>query len=337
MKKLRIIWIDDIEDKVEVYRPVIEGGIKNISAKLEYVKAKSDVLEVLEDLVAKEKSKPPNLFIIDQVFNLQLAIKLKGSSVANLLRNTFPNVPMVCVTGLLDSKHFDQEDLSEFTALYSYQDLAVHLEEIFTIAVDFPKLRTDAANVRSHVISLLKAPSRDQVDLERCLPAEFQSKKIFSTTPHRIGRWVKSNLIKNPGFLYDRLHAATLLGLTLKGFEKVEPIFEKAKYKGVFATNTEPRWWISELQRILSLKQASSSYSSPQLMGRKLPGVNKRDYSACYISQTVEPPPDVVVATDVTTTARVVVRREFAQPHPNDPGTTPGFEDQLILKPRAKK
>ncbi|WPG38513.1 hypothetical protein [Variovorax sp. EBFNA2] len=338
MKKIKIIWIDDLRAKVEDYRAVIEAGSGKTTAELEFVEAKGDVLDLLEKLVERVRVKPPQLFIIDQVFNLQLAIKLKGSSVANLLRNTFPNIPMVCVTGMLDSKHFDQEDISEFTSIFSYQDLNGNIEEIFAIAIDFPKLHTNDPNVRGHVIRLLKAPSRDKTDLERCLPEEFQSQKLFSTTPHRIGRWINSVLIGRPGFLYDRLHAATLLGLTEKGFGKVENIFEKAKYKGIFSTEAEPRWWASELQRILFTVVKESGFSAPQALGRKLAGITKRDFSICYISGAAEPAPEAVAATDVTSTAQyVVVRRQFAEPHPNDRGTTPGIEDQLILKPRAAK
>jgi hypothetical protein len=75
----------------------------------------------------------------------------------------------------------------------------------------------------------------------------------------------------------------------------------------------------------------------PQYAGRTLPKIKEGDFSVCYVSKKAAPPPDTVVMTDAThSELRKVVRREYAVPHPNDPGNLPGFEPRLLLKRRAK-
>lgn len=337
MKKLRFVWIDDQPNKVEPYRAAIEHGIQNpkLTASIESIEVKTGLLDELQKWTEGKRNKPPDLFIIDHVFNPTLPFKLNGSSVAHLLRNTFPATPMVCVTAKYDSpKSFDQDDLSEYTAIFAYSQLSQSLDDIFAIAHDFPKLAPGASKPKEHLLTCLKAPQRDREQLLALLPEELQN-PTHAATQHRMARWIYGVLLPRPGFLYDRLHVATLLGLTLKGFEKVEERFTKALYKGAFATRKTPHWWLSEVHRLLFGGAVEAPSNVPQLAGRALPGIDHEDFSVCYVSKKSDPPPDVIAAADATKGAELrVVRREFAKQHPNDPGTTPGFETRYVL---AKK
>jgi hypothetical protein len=338
MKTLKFVWIDDQKPKVESYRAAIEAGLAplKLKASIELIEVKKELLQTLANWTAAHDGKPPNLFIIDHVFNTALPFDLNGSSVAHLLRNEFPAVPMVCVTAKLDSPNtFDQEDLSEYTALFLYTRLEDHVEDLFVIAIDFRKLTVKAGNnVRSHLVDCLKAPARDRDDLIRVLPEEFQNQK-HATTEHRMARWIYAQLLPRPGFLYNRLHAATLLGLTEAGFKKVEKQFEKALYKGVFAVSTRPHWWVSELRRLLFLQGDANGPDVPQMAGRSLPGITEADHSVCYVTKKTLPPPDTVVFADATRDASYrVVQRQYAKEHPNEAGASPGFESRLVLAPK---
>lgn len=342
MKKMKFVWIDDKRKKVESFREVIESGVDSMKASISLIEVKRDVLEVLATWAGENKANPPDLIIIDHIYDLSLPFGLKGSSVAHLLRSEIPSVPMVCVTAMFDrAQSFDQEDISEYTALFLYQQLERHIEDLYAIARDFGKLdpansRKPAGGAREHFVSSLKAPRRDHVDLLRVMPEEFRDEK-HATTEHRVARWIFNVLRRRPGFLYDRMHAATLLGLTETGFQKVEHLFEKAKYKGVFATGHDPRWWVSSLRDTLFSLLGDEAPDLPQYAGRTLPGVVADDFSVCYISKKVDPAPDAVVATDTTPdAAQRVVRTEFSDAHPLDAGVTPGFEARLVLR-RAKK
>jgi hypothetical protein len=333
MKKLRFAWIDDKIEKVEAYRPPME----RLSATIEVLPVKRDLLKQLETWTTSWKASPPDLIIIDQIFNLTLPLGLKGSSVAHLLRGTFPSIPMVCVTAKLDSPNaVRQEDLIEYTAVFPYGKLEQYIDDLFAIAHDFRKLNVRTPNVRRHLVSSLKAPTRDQKDLLQILPGEFQTQE-HATNAHRMASWVYNTLLQRPGFLYDRLHAATLLGLTENGFSLVQPIFLKALYRGIFNVPSKPRWWVSELRRILFAVTPESGPDSPQLAGRTLAGIKKQHYSKCYVSRVTVPPPDVVVYVDATPDADLkVVRHEFATSHPRDLDVAPGFETRLVLAKKSK-
>ncbi len=337
MKRLRFVWIDDKASKVEAYRDVVEAGLGNARASIELIEIKNDALEVLGKWSSLNKKGPPDLFVIDHIFIRSLPFGLKGSSIAHLLRGTFPKVPMVCVTAMFDEPNtFDQEDISEYTALFLYQNLENHIEDLFAVAKDFPKLHSPKKGVRQHVIACLKAPSRDKEDLSRVLPEEFQD-ETHATTQHRVARWIFGVLLRRAGFVYDRLFAATLLGLTEGGLRKVEPLFERALYRGVFATERDPRWWATAIRNVLFDIAGEDAPDLPQYAGRTLPGISKDDYSVCYISKRTDPPPDAVVFADATRNAkRRVVRRQYSEQHPNDLGITPGFETRLILKKTSK-
>lgn len=333
MKRMRFVWVDDQKAKVDPFREVIRAGSTSHRAAIELLEVKTNLLDELDRWCSANKKRPPDLIVIDHIFNPILPFGMKGSSVAHLLRNEFPRVPMVCVTAMFDrASSFDQEDISEYTALFLYQKLENHIEDLYAIARDFPKVRLSGVGVRKHLVACLKAPPRDKEDLLRILPEEFQDEK-HSTTDHRIARWIYNTLLHRPGFLYDRLQTATLLGLTEEGFAKVEDRFQGARYKGVFATKRDSRWWSSAVRTLLYDLVGDAAPDPPQYAGRTLPGITQSDHSVCYVSKKTDPPPDAVVAADATRDAkRHVVRRQYADLHPSDPGITPGFESRLILK-----
>ncbi len=337
MRRMKFVWIDDRKEKVEAYRAAIESGIEKpaMKARIDLIEVKSDLLDALNQWRLKQGAVSPDLFIIDHVFNVALPFDLRGSSVAHLLRGTYARTPMVCVTANLTRPgSFDQGDLSEYMAVVPYNHLDDYIERLYAIAKDFRKIEVGAGRVREHLVDSLKAPARDREDLLRVLPEEFQSQP-HATTEHRIARWIYNVLWSRPGFLYNRLHVATLLGLTENGFRKVEATFHRALYKGVFATLSEPRWWVSEVKRLLFSNADADGPSDSQLAGRVLANIKRTDHSVCYVARTSEPPPDCVAFVDATPDAEQrVVRHEFADQHPDDPGTLPGFEARLVLRRR---
>ena len=301
---------------------------------IDLIEVKSNALDVLHKWSTENKKSAPDLFVIDHIFNPALPFGLKGSSVAHLLRSEFPRVPMVCVTAMFDrANSFDQEDISEYTALFLYLHLEDHIEDLYAIAKDFRKLHPQNVMLREHIVACLKAPRRDKDDLLRLLPEEFEGEIKHATTNHRVARWIFNVLLQRPGFVYDRLHAATLLGLTEAGFKKVESRFENARYKGVFATSRNPRWWTSAFRKRLYDLAGENARDVPQYAGRTLKSITPDDYSVCYVSKKVDPPPDAVVVADVSSNPKQrVVCRQYSERHPSDPGTAPGFETRLILK-----
>lgn len=337
-KPFKFLWVDDKPEKVTSYKEAIEAGPVGspLRATLTLFHVKKDVLKQVEELA--RSTTPPDLFILDHVFNLGDPLKFKGSSVAHLLRTVFPNAPMVCVTGMYDSRpqEFDQEDLSEYTALFSLAELNERIDAVFEICRDFPKLDlAKQADLGGAIVRVLKAPKRDQEDLLRILPPEFH-KHRHTTTQHRIARWIFNDLLRRPGLLLDGLHVATLLGINEDGLAKVAKNFEGALYKGPFSSGANPRWWASEVRRKLFAIVGDDAPDMPQLAGRQLAGVAPSDFSKCFVTRQTDPPPEAVAFVDARSREQRPVRREFTEQHPAITGVMPGFDVPLVLTKRRK-
>ena len=334
-------WLDDDKGRVEAMRSVLEGGIpeRGLSAIVHFSEVTPSTIKNLEEVVDAIQLSETNLIIVDHVFNQVGPLNTKGSSIAHLLRSAFPELPIVCVSAAWGTTPqyaaFDQEDLSEYTQIFPYSRLADELELLYAIAKDFGRCAdaTDNGSVTTYVTSLLGAAEIDVASLERILPAEFRASEQ-KTTPHRLARWILGTFMARPGYLYNDVRAATLLGLNLEGFAKVRDRFDDSLYKGVFATDGAPRWWVSGLHNQLAVLAPDDAPGVTQLAGRQLEGITEEDYSKCWIGDDTNPPPDAVAYPDGNSSDEVAVRGVHTKPYPADVGGLPGFEPRMVLMKR---
>lgn len=333
MTRLNFLWIDDDLQKIERYRATIEHGVPAYpdGAVIQRLEVTKTLISSLEEISNASK---PNLIIIDHVFSrVRLPFGIKGSSVAHLLRTKWNDVPMICVTGAANigsSKKIDQEDYSEYTQLFDYLHLENYIDQIYAIAQDFPKIKIKR-NFRDSLISLLGVPVSEKSLFLKVLPAEFGDSK-FPTTQHRVAYWILNTFIKKPGFLWNRLRVATYLGLNEQGFSKVSNLFEGARYRGLFSVDSNPLWWVSDLQAIVVAMANSEGRSSSYSVGRSLDGINQTDYSSCYVSVNSEDIPDVVAITGADQEEAVCSKYTITDPDFKE--ITPGFETPLRVAHR---
>lgn len=328
MTKFNFLWIDDDEGKVDPYTKVIEHRLAGFpdGSTLEKLIVKNDLLDMLNQ---RTKGLAPDLIIIDQVFTrIRLPLKLKGSTVAHLLRANWPKVPMVCVTA--EKNKFDQEDISEYTAVFEYSKLDSHIEEIYAIARDFTKISITGKKVRDNLAKLVGVPATEKSLFLRVLPAEIDVGG-HPTTQHRIARWIFNTFMVKPGFLYNKLRAATYLGLKESGLDKVSVALEPARYRGPFSANSKPLWWVSELEKVILQITPADGPDTTQLMGRALTGITEQDYSSCYVGENANDVPDVVARLTGSNDEKAVCARH-TQNDPNDKSINPGFESLLVIR-----
>jgi len=235
---------------------------------------------------------------------------------------------------------FDQEDLSEYIRIFPYGSLAQdsELELLYAIARDFSRCVEAAttSDVETKIVELLGTPASEMQSLEKVLPSEFKVSEL-RTTPHRIARWILGMFIARPGYLYNEIRAATLLGLSLEGFAKVSEQFRDSKYTGVFATEADPRWWVVNLHEQLAKFVPEAGQSSTQRAGRQLAGISEADYSKCYSDDTCNPPPDSVAFLDGTSKVEVAGHASHTKIYAHDIGGVPGFEPRLVLGKRVSQ
>ncbi|MBS1174041.1 MAG: hypothetical protein H6R05_172 [Burkholderiaceae bacterium] len=337
--KMKIVWIDDDQQRFKVWEHGLGSILRgtNIEGDVETFQVKDDLLKNIELKINDWKDKV-NLFIIDHTFTQaeSLPFALRGSVLAHLLRNALPNIPIVCVSGQkMNSNKFNMEDISEYTYLFPIDELGdpKNQERLFSIAKDFNQLIfSDSTSIRNSLVELLAPPESVKRILYNILPEEFESEIIHGTTPHRIAHWVLNVLMEKPGFLLDRLAAATYVGLKEVAFESHKDIFSSALYKGPFHTDSHPYWWVSSLTDEL-YRALPNEYVNlvPQQAGRYLEGVSEEDYSVCFITQKHTPAPDSVAYSDATMSSRHAVQCQYTSPLNDEEGITPGFAARLKM------
>ena len=337
------VWIDDTPDRAEKFVGALDGTLlgEPVETNLEVVGLTNDFVEELDRQTAEWMANPPDLIMLDHNFSKvqKRLFGIHGSALAHLLRIQLPKTPIVCVSGQqLDSDDFNAEDISEYTYLFDVNQLhsESNLETLFAIARDFQLLCfPEKQPVRHALVDVLKAPEADKQALISVLPEEFEAALVVhSTSPHRIARWVLNVLMKRPGFLYDPLETATLLGLTEEAFStKIKPLFEDARYRGPFATDTRPLWWASTLTDVLYAALPDCALLPSQEAGRRFQGIDEADYSRCGVTGGHTPPPDVVAFTDATATSeRKAIRHRFAIPLSEESSSLLGFPTLLRIR-----
>jgi len=128
------------------------------------------------------------------------------------------------------------------------KDVELYLDILYELAIGFEKLRNVESKNWTNLLSLIKASESDYDGLKLSNP-RITSGGEWSVS--EAADWIRKTLIKYPGILYDQIHSATFLGISLDEFlsDSFQEFFTKAKYSGVFAP-PEGRWWKSKLQEI---------------------------------------------------------------------------------------
>jgi hypothetical protein len=236
----------------------------------------------------------------------------------------------------INSDQFNIEDLSEYTYIFDVNQInrEENLERLFSIARDFNLLCfPEKKPVRQALIEVLLPPETDKLSLLSVLPEEFEGTFVHGTSPHRMARWVLNILMRRPGFLCDPLEAATFLGLNEVAFAgKVKHHFEPARYKGPFATDTNPLWWASALTDVLYQVLPQQMALSPSGAGRQFAGIVEADFSRCGVTNEHTPAPDVVAFTDPTKSERRAVRSSHTIPLSDEASSILGFSTRLRIR-----
>ena len=135
------------------------------------------------------------------------------------------------------------------------------------------------------IMDLLKASEFDREVIRQILPQYLRDSQADE---HLLRCWAIEVLIARPGFLYDDLHAATQLGVTIEGFRKIlkkYPEFRKAKYTGIGMWEGRDHWWRGELLSALGYYDKSSTAwekgISIQERARKILKPNVSRYGHC--------------------------------------------------------
>ena len=192
-----------------------------------------------------------DLFLVDYELDTAQEDKsianYRGTTLAARLRELRPEHPIVLLT---------RSDLS----LWATDHRTVEASSTFDdILYKDQELRTDRAAAKTKLLSLATDYKKLRESFDRSVPTllgmlrtdeEGQEQSLLSNPPGNgwkaveVAKWVRSTLIRYPGILYDPIHAATALGISMDSFNNpsVREVLEPAEYQGLFSASEE-RWW----------------------------------------------------------------------------------------------
>ena len=311
-----IFWFDD--------DPTRKPTAKNLESDIEY---SVNFIDLKEQEVEKKlswlfKQEEPSLILLDHSLTNAVSETFKtGSTMAAAIREKWPQCPIVCITGA-DFEYIDIRHRQAYELLIKFSEISEKHQQIKAVADGFQILNGHKIGAVEEIIALLNPPKEEIEKIKKILPKEIKENINDQSLKLEIYRWLQEPFFSRPGFLYDKLWSATLLGLNNSGFDKVKHVFNDALYTGIFQDSLNPRWWKSELISIISEK--SDSYEVPWVLGRILLPEQHEFYSQCYASE--EEFPEIVAQEDSTDDSNwYAMKMKHTLPHPK-------FEDMLFFE-----
>ena len=273
--KVEILWIDDeVTDHTEDGKN-LEYLRKGLKVSIVHPKNLDNELTEL-----KKTKKTPDLFLVDYFLD---EVKFEGEgngkyqhrglAVAGRLRELAPEYP-IYVVSQRDTKK-EGIFLAEAQAARAVFDKILTFKEVqregtnilYYDAIDYRSIRKSARRDLKALFNLLQAPDDLVERLKVVLPNELReglallgSRSYPEGNAIAFAKWVREVLLTTPGFLYEELHAATYLGLTIRAFRTISKKLKQANYNGVFSRTTSPLWWVAKLnQMIFSFPKAKET------------------------------------------------------------------------------
>ncbi len=318
--KFKFIWIDDDPDR-EIEAKNIGDHLK-VDVEFSNVKGE-DLQSKLNEIISK---KMPDIILMDhRLDDISSDNGFKtGSTAAEVIREKWPQCPIVCITEV-ELVNIDFHKQSIYEEIIEFNKISDHYSTLSSIAHSFKKIQQARINNLDELIDLLEPPEGERERLKSITPDVLRRNECYAdpSLGSTISEWVRHTLIEKPGFLYDRLWAATLIGIKEDSFKKVEKLFEDAKYRGIFADEGDERWWQSKLREIMFMKFPDSDSIYPWELGRELEEIEESDFSKCHASG--EDYPETVAYTDEAAQTRVQMRLRYTVPHP-------GFKSSLFFE-----
>lgn len=267
----KIIWIDDNPSRAPT---AIELGAEFINVH------QQDISTVVETLLVGTS---PRLVVMDHVLDKAAGtvhpVFKKGSTIAEAIKERWPHCPVVGVTNADNITGIDARTKGIYDSLFPFSEFGKYFDRINGIAAGFAEVAAEGNEIGCQ-INLLKPPTDDSRRLNDALDTDLKNARDASL-PSRMYRWVE-RLMDRPGFLLDSLWSATLLGITKEGFDLVADKFAKAAYTGIFSRPDEPRWWATTLAELLYKECPANAGELTWHVGRRLPDITDRHFSACY-------------------------------------------------------
>lgn len=281
-KQGNIVWIDDNPRRKRTAVDLDKASKYNVDFRDVH---NGDLTRVVGNLL---DGSAPALVILDHILDQTATanrLLQRGSTIAEAIKERWPACPVIGVT----NAEIDVRTKRTYDDLLPFTDFGRYFDCIDGIADSFARIVKNKARTTQRLLQLLNPPEAELERLEAALPGDLKRNLNDGSVASRFYDWIQSLLLTRPGFIYDSLWTATLLGLSETGFSKVENLFTTAAYTGVFAGHGSGRWWQSILTERLYALQPPGPGELSWHVGRRLATFDSHDFSRCYICKNEFP------------------------------------------------
>lgn len=303
-EEYEVWWIDDDESRESQAR-----GLDEESDRLEVNFFLPE--EIVDRLVSDDSEvSGPNLVLTDWVLHEKSDFGGDGLSVEGMVRGTLPEVPVYGFSAQYHDPSFEQtRSERRFDQLLHLSDLTEpdSAAQLIGDIEDYRNIEDIKGEGSEALFALLGAPSSDPAEkLRAALPQEFTEgipagEEYESGGILRFAQWVRNELLRIPGLLWDRKLTATKLGLTEEAFEEeYRDEFREAEYHGIFESTLDQRWWRSDIIDILIelCEDTDVDIHSPWRSGPEILGADEPDMAECEVCKENYPETVGYLSTD---------------------------------------
>jgi hypothetical protein len=323
-RRYSFLWIDDDQSR----KNLLDTIKKKLNVDGEFIDVTGEnIVTKIEEILSKSKF---DLILMDHILNGAAEASIQtGSTTAEYIRETKPDCPIVGITAVKVTD-IDFHKKSIYEDLFEVSKISEHYDSILSIAKSYSTLVEKRPQNNDDLIGLLKAPKDITERLTIIIPEEIKRNYEDKSLLINISKWIRHSLMLKPGFLYDQLWAATLIGLKADSFHKVEQLFKKAKYVGLFSDKGNERWWQAQIRQIIYSNYPHDQSTFPWHLGHLITGIEKIDHSVCHVCKKEFP--ETVGYTDEMCKTRAPMHLRCSSIHPNFESTL-YYDDRRIMVP----
>ncbi len=253
----QIVYYDDVPREAENIRDALKHAARDLEVRVlvppqDLGKVQGEVSDVDLFMVDIDLTRPPAS---------ASAPGYHGTTLVSHLKSLFDDRPVVVITKQTVLDELTPERRRQLRERLACDDLMVKQDvlertgeeaaRLCSLADGYRALREARGRTWGDILILLGVDQR-ALEADRLLEAAPPLESPGATVS-AIATWIRKVIMGYPGILYDDVHAATNLGLSVESFrsQALQELLREAKYAGVFTADELCRlWWKDRLRCI---------------------------------------------------------------------------------------
>jgi len=323
VKQIKVLVLDDDPMREAAYCQMEEGG--EVIVDFQCLKDK-DTCVVIQGL----SDETPDIIFVDHRLDKTSADSANfmktGKCVTPILREKWFSPPIFGVTAA-KKDCLEHDGNSFYEEVFDFGDISQLEDFVRPIVNGYLSLEGTSDAIK--FVNLLNAPDGEVESILHSIPDELRILES-DTFKHAMYRWFRRTLHSHAGFLYGKEWVAITMGINKEHIDYFIKAFESAKFSGIWADPSQPRWWKKRLYEI-AIKERTSAREPIQSAACRLLSVKEEQFSKCHKCGKYWP--EVLAFSDDSLLSELVpAHLECSMPHPKRYLSHSFEEPRLIIE-----